>query len=159
MKEIEKLGWDAKTIGELDHREVKAPYLRLSSFVNGENGDIVYSYDIRISKPNETFIKPDVMHSFEHLLLAGFRKYLNKNFICVAPMGCQTGFYLVLINEGRLEKLHSVYFNILNDIVASNNVPYSNIQDCGQYSYHDLENSKKLAKKILENKSTWNQII
>jgi len=159
MTNIEQLGWDERTLGELDHRIVKAPYVRLSSCTIGQYGDAVYVLDLRMYQPNAEYLSTVELHTLEHLLLAGFRKYMPGNFINVAPMGCQTGFYLVLLNEGRAEKILDVYESILNDIVNETEVPYANIKDCGHFEHHDLERSKEVARRLLESKSGWRQVL
>ena len=99
MLSLEQLGWDVQTVGELDHRKLKAPHVKLRALTTGENGDGVYSVDLRINQPNMEYLSTTELHSFEHFLLQGFKKYMPQNFISVAPMGCQTGFYLILLNE------------------------------------------------------------
>jgi S-ribosylhomocysteine lyase len=156
---IEQLGWKQECFGEVNHQNVKAPYIRLSSYHPGTNGDVVYSYDLRVSQPNAHFIKTDVLHSFEHFLLAGFKKFLPNNFVCVAPMGCQTGFYLVLLNEGRANQLLEVVDKILNDIILADSVPYAASNSCGQWVHHNLNGSKELAKQLLNFKASWLQVL
>lgn len=159
MSSIEQLGWDARAVGEVDHRIVKAPYVRLSSVTRGENGDAVYVIDLRVSQPNTCYLSTVEMHSLEHLLLAGFRKYMPLNFICVAPMGCQTGFYLVLLNEGRSQRILEVYECILKDILKETQVPYANIKDCGHFEHHDLEPAKAVVKRLLDARSSWGDVL
>jgi S-ribosylhomocysteine lyase len=159
MLNIEELGWDASVLGEVDHRHVKAPYVRLASYTAGAKGDIVYFFDLRITQPNTTYLSRTELHSLEHLYLAGFRKYIPANFICVAPMGCQTGLYLVLLNEGRAEKVLEVYEQILKDILAATSVPYADIRDCGHFEDHDLAAAKAVARRLLECKSSWLQVL
>ncbi|MDK1030000.1 MAG: S-ribosylhomocysteine lyase [Anaerolineae bacterium] len=159
MKSVEELGWEPHTVGELDHRIVKAPYIKLRSLTEGPNGDVVYAIDLRVTQPNTNYLSTVELHSFEHFLLAGFRKYAPKNFISVAPMGCQTGFYLTLFNEGEAVRIYSFYENILNDILHASEVPYANIRECGHFENHNLELAKNLAKKLLENKSSWRQVL
>jgi S-ribosylhomocysteine lyase len=126
MENLEQLGWEANTIGELDHRILKAPHVKLRALTTGEHGDGVFSLDLRINQPNTEYLSTTAMHSFEHFLLAGFRKYMPENFISVAPMGCQTGFYLILLNEGNAQKICDVYECILQDILEATEVPYAN---------------------------------
>src|SRR5215211_5786941 len=159
MINLEELGWESGTIGELDHQLLKAPHVKLRALTTGENGDGVFSVDLRINRPNTEYLSTTAMHSFEHFLLAGFRKYLPDHFISVAPMGCQTGFYLILLNEGNAQKICDVYAAILNDILVATEVPYANIRDCGHYENHNLELAKDLAGKLLELKSEWRKVL
>ena len=158
MINVEQLGWVADTVGELDHRLLSAPHVKLRSFTVGQTGDVVYAVDLRINQPNKDFLSSTEMHSFEHFLLAGFQKYMPQNFISIGLMGCQTGFYLILFNEGGAEKICDVYENILNDILIANEVPYANIQQCGNYKNHSLELAQTLASRVLDAKSNWRQV-
>ena len=159
MLNVEELGWDSRALGEVDHRDVRAPYVRLASVSVGEHGDIVYFFDLRLTQPNTTYLSTIELHSLEHLFLAGFRKYLPANFICVAPMGCQTGLYLVLLNEGRADRILDVYEKILHDILSATSVPYADIKDCGHWEHHDLALAQAVARRLLDCRSTWRQVL
>ena len=156
---VSKLGWDPNTSIELDHRRLKAPHVKLRSITKGPMGDVVYCIDLRICLPNVEFLTQTELHSFEHFLLAGFQKYMPENFISVAPMGCQTGFYLVLLNEGRSDRVCEVYEKILLDILSANAVPYANVEQCGNYINHSLELSQKLAHRLLDARPHWRQVV
>ncbi len=155
MVKVEQLGWALDTVGELDHRLLSAPHVKLRSFTTGPTGDIVYAVDLRINQPNVSFLSTTEMHSFEHFLLAGFQEYMPQNFISIGLMGCQTGFYLILFNEGNSERICNVYESILNDILKADAVPYANIQQCGNYKNHSLELAQALARRVLDAKSNW----
>jgi S-ribosylhomocysteine lyase len=159
MVNVEHLGWVPETVGELDHRLLKAPHVKLRSLTVGPTGDVVYAVDLRINEPKKTFLSSTEMHSFEHFLLEGFQKYLPENFISIGLMGCQTGFYLILFNEGDAEKICGVYEKILRDILKASEVPYANIQQCGNYKNHSLEMAQNLARRVLEAKPHWRQVI
>ena len=159
MVNVEQLGWDPATVGELDHRVLKAPHVKLRSFTEGPAGDVIYAVDLRINPPNVSFLSSTEMHSYEHFLLAGFQKYMPKNFISIGLMGCQTGFYLVLFNEGSAKKICATYEDILNDILSASEVPYANIMQCGNYKNHSLELAQQLARRVLDSKSNWQQVV
>lgn len=159
MQDVEQLGWASATVGELDHRRLKAPHVKLRSLRKGPNGDVVYCVDLRINQPNTVFLSSTEMHSFEHFLLWGFQKYLSANFLSIELMGCQTGFYLVLFNEGRAERICSVYESILGDVLSAREVPYANIEQCGNYRNHSLDLAQQLARRVLDAKASWRQIV
>jgi S-ribosylhomocysteine lyase len=159
MVDVAQLGWDPGTVGELDHRSLRAPHVKLRSFTIGEKGDVVFCIDLRTCRPNTDYLPMTELHSLEHFLLAGFRKYLPENFISIGIMGCQTGFYLVLLNEGDAHKICTVYRNILSDILAAGEVPYASIEQCGNYRNHDLERVQEVARKILAAESAWLQVV
>lgn len=154
MKDLEREGWNLKTMGELDHRLVKSPYIRMIGYKEGVNGDFIYTYDLRFTQPNKKYMDPKVLHSLEHLLLFGFRKYMDS-YISVSPMGCQTGFYLILLNECNADNIVANFEKILNDILIADSVPFANETDCGQAAYHDLDGAKKIVKRVLEEKNNW----
>jgi S-ribosylhomocysteine lyase len=159
MIDVSELGWDASTAVELDHRLLKAPSVKLRSATEGLKGDVVYCVDLRITRPNVDFLSITEMHSFEHFLLAGFQKFLPENFISIGLMGCQTGFYLVLFNEGNAEVICRAYEDVLLDILKANEVPYARIEQCGNYQNHSLELAQALARRILESKASWRQVV
>lgn len=154
---LEQLGWKLNTIGKIDHRMVKAPYIRMIGYKEGTHGDAVFSYDLRFTQPNKFYMDTKVLHSLEHFMLVGFTKYLDS-FISVSPMGCQTGFYLILLNECSYDVISSAFKRVLEDILASEQVPLSNEIDCGQASYHTLAEVKVLVKEILDNEKKWSEI-
>lgn len=159
MVRYEDLGWEPATVGELDHQILKAPHIKLRSATEGGHGDIVYAIDLRINQPNSVFLSTTEMHSFEHFLLWGFQKYLPKNFISIGLMGCQTGFYLIIFNEGRAKIIFDTYEKILNDVLAASEVPYANIVQCGNYKNHSIEMAQALARRVLETKDNWRQVV
>lgn len=151
---------EPKTINyEIDHRLVKAPYVRIYTASKGVKGDTTYVYDLRVTQPNINYLSTKQLHSMEHMLLFGFRKHMPNNFINVGPMGCQTGFYLIILNEGSLEKICNIYAKILLEIIEASEVAYVNAKDCGQYQHHDLQATKEVAKTLLACKQSWTQVI
>jgi S-ribosylhomocysteine lyase len=159
MTNLLEMDWPLETRGDIDHRKVEAPYIRLSHHLIGEKGDSVYVYDFRVAQPSQGKMTTTQLHSLEHFLLAGFRKYLEKNFANVAPMGCQTGFYIVLLNEGRSETVCQVLKDILTDITQASEVPYVSAETCGQPPHHSLEESKTLAHQLLDQEGRWKEVL
>ncbi|HWS23564.1 MAG TPA: S-ribosylhomocysteine lyase [Anaerolineales bacterium] len=159
MVDYRELGWDPNTVGELDHRLLKAPHIKLRSANPGSKGDIVYAIDLRINEPNGSFLSTTEMHSFEHFLLEGFLRYLPNNFISIGLMGCQTGFYLILLNEGRAQVIEDVFEKVLNNILSAKDVPFRNIEQCGNYKNHDLGLVQELARRVLSEQKNWKRIV
>ncbi len=156
MIDVEALGWNAKTYGELDHCLLRAPSIKLRSARRGRNGDEVFSVDLRVRRPNaDASLSPTELHSTEHFLLEGFQRHLPANFVSVGIMGCQTGFYLVFLNEGRAGRICSVLEDILTHVQTAAAVPYARIDQCGDYRNHSLELARKVALEVLRARSTW----
>ncbi len=156
--DVGKEGWKPEVLGEVDHRLVKAPYIRMSHYTMGDQGDYVFLFDLRFTQPNKNYMETRVLHSLEHILLAGFRKYLD-GFVSVAPMGCQTGFYLITINFCNAYKITSTFEKILSELLSLNEVPYNTDRECGQAAHHDLEGAKRLAEKVLAQKTSWLNVL
>lgn len=160
MIDVEELGWDPKTVGELDHRRLKVPSVKLRSARHGPNGDAVYCVDLRIRRPNaDAYLSSTQLHSLEHFLLEGLRRELPANFVSVGVMGCQTGFYLVLLNEGRAEKICSTLAGILAGMQSAAAVPYARIEQCGNYRNHSLALAQEVAREVLAKESTWLEVL
>ena len=83
---------------ELDHNTVKAPYVRLAG--TEQNGDaLVEKYDLRFLQPNKDALPTGALHTLEHLLAVNMRDEL-KGIIDISPMGCRTGFYMIMPRNG-----------------------------------------------------------
>lgn len=156
MIDIEELGWDPRTVGELDHRLLKAPSVKLRSARSGGDGDAVYCVDVRIRRPNaDEYLSATELHSVEHFLLEGFQRCLPANFISVGIMGCRTGFYLAFLNEGRASTICSLLEDILTGMQRATAVPYARIDQCGNYRSHSLRLAQRVAREVLAARATW----
>lgn len=79
---------------ELDHNLVKAPYVRQAG-VEEQGEARIEKYDLRFLQPNQDALPTGALHTLEHLLAVNLRDYLT-GVIDLSPMGCRTGFYLIL---------------------------------------------------------------
>ncbi len=75
--------------------------LEKGMYVSRIDGDVV-TYDVRMKKPNMgDYLPTPAMHTFEHLLATYARNSEHADsVIYVGPMGCRTGFYLLLRDDG-----------------------------------------------------------
>ena len=80
---------------KLDHNKVKAPYVRKCCVLDGKSGDKVSKFDLRFLQPNVEAFGTGAIHGLEHLLATYLREELD-NIIDLSPMGCRTGFYLIM---------------------------------------------------------------
>ncbi|WEN15827.1 S-ribosylhomocysteine lyase [Rhodanobacter sp. AS-Z3] len=156
MAEIQALGWQARWVGELDHGLLRAPSVKLRSARCGRKGDVVYGVDLRVCRPNaDQYLSTTALHSLEHVLLEGLQRHLPEHFISVGVMGCQTGFYLVFLNEGRAEVLCDVLAEIFAELLDATEVPYQHSEQCGNYRNHDLRQAQDVARRILQARARW----
>lgn len=140
----------------LDHNAVSAPYVRLAGVIKGE-ADVIRKYDIRFKQPNKDIMDIFAMHSLEHLLAENIRNYLDC-VIDLSPMGCQTGFYLSVINHDDYSGILSALEKTLNDTLAAEIVPADHPAQCGGAGRHDLAGAKKLAGEMLSAKDEWSKV-
>jgi len=141
----------------LDHTKVKAPYVRLAGVTEGANGDKVHKYDLRFKQPNQEHMKMDALHSIEHLMAENIRNHTD-NVLDISPMGCQTGFYLSVINHDDYDDVLTVLEKTLQDVIEADEVPACNEVQCGWAANHSLEGAKELAKDMLAKKDEWRDV-
>lgn len=150
------LGWAPATVGELDHRTLKAPSLKLRGAHAGAGGDTVYCIDLRLRHPNaDEHLGSAETHSIEHFLLEGFQRLLPRHFVGVGVMGCQTGFYLTLLNEGRRALIANTLEHVLRNVLEATEVPYARVDQCGRWQNHDLGRAQAVARAVLERRAAW----
>jgi S-ribosylhomocysteine lyase len=138
----------------LDHTKVEAPYVRIASqqqFTPKESNFefIVSKFDVRFSQPNKECLPTATIHSLEHLIAENIRKY-SPDVIDFSPMGCRTGFYLILNGDYTPREVCSLILITLRDVIAAEEVPACSEVQCGNYRDHDLEGAKKAAQQFLE---------
>lgn len=141
----------------LDHTKVAAPYVRLAGTKQGVNGDVIHKYDIRFCQPNKEHMEMPGLHSLEHLMAENIRNYL-PNVVDVSPMGCQTGFYLSVINHDDYQHILEVLAKTLQDVLNADKVPACNEVQCGWAASHSLQGAKDIANKMLAKKDEWTQV-
>lgn len=159
MIDFEALGWHSDTVGELDHRLLKAPSVKLRGAHAGAAGDIVYTVDLRLRRPNAgACLSSTELHSIEHFLLEGFGRLLPQHLVGIGVMGCQTGFYLTLLGEGRRAVIESALEDILEGVLAADAVPYARIDQCGHWRNHDLVRAQAVAREVLARRAAWREV-
>ncbi|WP_226585086.1 S-ribosylhomocysteine lyase [Halobacillus litoralis] len=141
----------------LDHTKVKAPYVRLVGVTEGENGDKIYKYDLRIKQPNQEHMEMPALHSLEHLMAENSRNHHDR-IVDVGPMGCQTGFYITVLNDDSYENVLNVIENTLKDVLDADEVPACNELQCGFAASHSLEGAKELARELLDKRNEWTEV-
>lgn len=142
---------------DLDHTKVAAPYVRLAGKKEGVHGDVVVKYDIRFKQPNKEHMEMPALHSLEHLMADRIRNH-SSHVVDLSPMGCQTGFYLSVINHDHYEEILDVLEKTLQDVLAADVVPACNEVQCGWAASHSLEGAQELAKEFLAKRAEWETV-
>lgn len=116
---------------------------------------IITTFDLRMTSPNdEPVMNTAEMHTIEHLaatFLRNHAEYKNKT-IYFGPMGCRTGFYLLL--AGDLESKDIIplmveMYEFIRDFKGE--VPGASAKDCGNYLDMNLGMANYLADRYLKN--------
>lgn len=139
---------------DLDHNAVVAPYVRHCGVHKVGSDGVVNKFDIRFCQPNKQTMKPAEIHTLEHLLAFNIRKhaaeYNHFDIIDISPMGCQTGFYLVVSGEPTVEEIIDLLEDTMKEAITITDIPAANEKQCGQAKLHDLEGAKQLMRKWLD---------
>lgn len=134
---------------ELDHRIVKAPYIRKCCLLQGEKGDKVSKFDLRFLQPNKETFGTAAMHGLEHILAHELRKEIS-GIIDLSPMGCRTGFYLSIWGDREASEIKKALEISLKSVLEAKEIPAANEIQCGNYKDLSLFGAKEYAKEALE---------
>ena len=120
-------------------------------YVSRTDGDIV-TYDLRTRKPNMgDYMDNATMHSVEHMIATYIRSSsIGQDIIYFGPMGCQTGFYL-LVRNGDNDEVLSVLKETLQKVISHEGEVFGASQiECGNYKNLDIALAKEECRKYLE---------
>ena len=134
---------------ELDHRNVVAPYVRKCGVLKGEKGDIVTKFDLRFTQPNKEAIPTASLHALEHLLAGILREHID-NIIDISPMGCRTGFYLIIVGDYSSKDILPLIIETFEFVRNfKGDIPGATAQGCGNYLDMNLNMAKYYANRYL----------
>lgn len=112
----------------------------------------VTTFDLRFKKPNTGDLLTNAqMHSVEHIIATALRNSEQKDaVIYFGPMGCQTGFYL-LMRDADHEKVLREIERVLEAIIAYDGEIFGKSRkECGNYINLDLELAKAECRRYLK---------
>ena len=119
-------------------------------YVSRIDGDIT-TYDLRTRVPNAgDYMDNLTMHSVEHMFATYVRaSEISDRVIYFGPMGCQTGFYLLLRDADNGETL-AVVKDVLNKIINHDGEMFGAVRrECGNYLNLDLSAAKAECESYL----------
>ncbi len=125
--------------------------IREGIYVSRIDGDVT-TYDMRTRVPNMgDYMDNLTMHSVEHLFATYVRNSaIADRVIYFGPMGCQTGFYLLVRDADNAEVL-AVVLDTLEKIIAHGGaMPGAQRRECGNYLNLDLEAGKRECRRYLD---------
>ena len=120
-------------------------------YVSRVDGDIT-TYDLRTRRPNMgDYMDLVTMHSVEHMIATLIRNSdMADDVIYFGPMGCQTGFYLLVRNADNLRVLETLKTCMRQTIAHEGPVFGASAVECGNYKCLDIDAAKKECRRYLE---------
>lgn len=117
------------------------------------NGNIVTTFDIRMTAPNrEPVMNTAEVHTIEHLgatFLRNHETYKSK-VVYFGPMGCRTGFYLILAGDYTSRDIVDLMIEMYKFMGSfEGDVPGAAARDCGNYLDMNLNMARFVSNKFL----------
>jgi S-ribosylhomocysteine lyase len=112
----------------------------------------VTTYDVRLKRPNrEPVIDVAAMHSLEHLIATYLRNDPDwkDEVIYWGPMGCLTGFYLILKGNRAPKEIFGLLLGAFKSVAEAEEVPGAAAVNCGHYLMHNLNMAKWYAAEFV----------
>ena len=137
----------------IDHLRLgKGIYVSRTDKIGNET---ITTFDIRMTKPNfEPVMNTAEIHAIEHLGATFLRNHqvFKEKIIYFGPMGCRTGFYLLIAGEyvsNDILPLTKELFEFIANFEGD--IPGASAKDCGNYLDMNLNMARFLAKNYLNN--------
>ncbi len=114
---------------------------------------VITTYDIRLTRPNrEPAIDVAAMHSLEHIIATFLRNdpAWKDEIIYWGPMGCLTGFYLILKGNRTPREIYDLIIRAFRSVEKTSSVPGTTPENCGHYLMHNLGMAKWYAAKFAD---------
>ena len=111
----------------------------------------VTTYDVRLKRPNrEPVLDVAAMHSLEHLVATYLRNdpARKDEVIYWGPMGCLTGFYLILKGARAPQEIYDLILGAFRSVEEAKEVPGTAPENCGYYRMHNLDMAKWYAREF-----------
>ena len=137
----------------IDHTRLE-PGIFVSRKDKTPSGDILTTFDIRMTRPNrEDALSPKSLHAMEHLAATFLRNHPDwrTRIVYWGPMGCCTGNYLIVQGDISSEDIVSLLCETMMYIADfEGDIPGATPRDCGNYTFMDLEGAKIAARNYLQ---------
>lgn len=120
-------------------------------YVSRIDGDIT-TYDLRTRRPNMgDYMDLVTMHSVEHMIATYIRNSdMGPDVIYFGPMGCQTGFYLLVRNADNMRVFETLKDCLKETIEHEGDVFGKSAAECGNYKCLDIEAAKVECRRYLD---------
>ena len=139
-----------KKVTRIASFDVDHDYISEGIYISRIDGDIT-TYDMRTRIPNSSdYMDNLTMHSLEHMFATYVRSSsIGDKIIYFGPMGCQTGFYLLVRDADNAEVLKIVK-SVLDLIIRHTGEMFGAVRrECGNYKNLSLDAAKREAERYL----------
>lgn len=146
-------------MNKIESFKINHDVLEPGIYISRIDGDVV-TYDIRVKKPNGgDYLKTDAMHTIEHIFATYVRNSKHsESVIYFGPMGCRTGFYLLLRDNVSYEDAIALTKDAFNAVAEfEGEIPGNTKIECGNYLEHDLSGAKAEAEKMTVILKNWKE--
>ena len=137
----------------IDHERLE-PGIYVSRRDTTPSGDVITTFDIRMTRPNrEPALTPKSLHAMEHLAATFLRNHpeWQSRIVYWGPMGCCTGNYLLVQGEYASRDILPLISETMRFVAGfEGEVPGATPRDCGNYSFMDLDQARKDARRYLD---------
>ena len=141
----------------LDHTTVAAPFVRVADVKHLPVGDTLTKYDVRFCQPNHDHLEMPAVHSIEHSFAECVRNH-SESVIDFGPMGCQTGFYLIMVGEPDVPAVCDLEETTFRDILELDATPAANEVQCGWGANHSIHAAQEAVRTMLDRRDEWEQV-
>ena len=124
--------------------------LNKGMYISRVDGDVI-TYDIRMKKPNGgDYLSNASLHTFEHLFATYARNSeLSDEVVYVGPMGCRTGFYILIRDSVPYVQAIELVKTIFKEIAEYEGaIPGASRKECGNYRELSLDGAKQIARDM-----------
>ncbi len=128
------------TLKKIESFTINHQTLKKGLYISRADGDII-TYDLRTVTPNTgLYMGYDVIHTIEHLFATYIRSgEYGDDIIYFGPMGCRTGFYLIVRNHLSEQQVLDLVRETLEFIKTFHGkVPGADPFECGNFREHNL---------------------
>ncbi len=126
------------------------------------NGVTVTTFDLRVTAPNrEPVMDNPALHTIEHLGATYLRNCVQKDkVVYFGPMGCRTGFYLVMFGNLQSADVYDLVLDTCNFILNfQGEIPGAKPSECGNYSEQNLDMAKYYIEKYKYQLETYKRFV
>ena len=150
----------------IDHTRLRrGVYVSRKDYVANE---VLMTYDIRVktpysNSPEETPMTPEMSHTIEHLGATWLRNNpeIADKVIYFGPMGCLTGFYLIMKGTEDMVAKELVREMVVSIVANYDNgdkeIPGCSMIECGNYKLNDLDGAISLLREFAACYDEWDE--